>query len=118
MEKIEIRKVPVIRTFANNYTFGMEGLIFNTRDISVEEVKTLPNVYLHPTVKPIEDEIYALWGDSSQWNKFYRSAVESYCTRKAVDKYGMPEYDDRAAWKKLNKYTEELANNFIPWYDE
>lgn len=101
---------------SNNYSYDMEAIVFNHKDITVREVEKLPNVFLHPTVEPNSLEIFALLGTKEQFDKFYASAVATHCSKKAIDKFGMPDYSDRDAWNELNSYRKDLESEFVPWY--
>ena len=99
---------------SNNYSHGMEAIVFNPKDVSVREVEKLTNVFLHPTVEPNSLEIFALMGTAEQFNSFYRDAVSSYCAKKAFDKFGYPTTDE--GWTDLNRYAEDEEFDFVPWY--
>lgn len=102
---------------SNNYSCGMEAIVFNAMLTTIERVKGLPNVFLHPTVESNKLDIFALKGNQVQFKEFYESAKASHCAKKAFDKFGMPEMDDTETWNKLHDYIEELKKEFKAWYE-
>lgn len=117
MKTIEINGYKAQNFGNNNYSYGMEAIIFNPKDITWQQVAELPNVFLHPTVAPNELEIFALLGTNEQFKDFYKSAIDSHISKQAVSKFGIPDYDDRDAWNKLHKYEGLLHSEFVTWYD-
>jgi len=118
MEKIDINGHIAVNFGSNNYSHGVKAVIFNPATISVEQVKALPSIYLHPTLKPNSLEIFALMGSDKQFEEFYKSAKETYCSQKAVEKFGgIPQYDDKATWKQIHDEEDRLWNDFQPWYE-
>lgn len=117
MKTISIQGIEATNFGSNNYSHGMEAIIFDARKTNVEEIKKLDNVFLHPTIKPNSMEIFAVLGTKEQFAKFYNSAKDSYCAKKAVDRFGLPKSDDRETWNKLHQYEEELNSNFKAWYE-
>lgn len=101
---------------SNNYSYGMEAIVFNHKEVTVKEVEKLPNIFLHPICKPNSLEIFALLGTQEQFAKFYKSAVSSYAAKAAFDKYGMPENEDRGTWNLIHSYVEDVEADFVPWY--
>lgn len=101
---------------SNNYSHGMIAVTIKP-EFSKEEILEA-GLFLHPTVEPNSYETFGLQGTQEQFDKFYQSAVDSYCAKRAVRELGMPHYSDRKAWSKVNKRAKELSKNFIPWYDE
>jgi hypothetical protein len=100
----------------NNYSYNMEAIIFNPKDITPQEVSQLPNVFLHPEFEPNTLEIFALLGTKEQFTSFYEAVKRSCCTKAAISKFGMPRYEDRDTWSKINDYAEELESSFKAWY--
>ena len=117
MKTIQIGGYTAQNFGSNNYSHEMEAIIFNPKDITPEQVKSLPNVFLHPTCEPNSMEIFALLGTKEQFDSFYKSEKSSYCSKKAVDKFGLPKYDDRETWNKLHAYEKELESSFKAWYE-
>lgn len=116
MKTIEIQGHKCTNFGSNNYSHGMEAVVFNPKDLTAKEVAALPGVFLHPTCKPNSLEIFALLGTQEQFKKFYKSAVEQYASNKAIKEFGMPEHSDRDTWGKIHKLIEELEESFKPWY--
>ena len=114
MNKIEINGHKATDFGTNNYSCGMRAIIFNPNEVTIEEVKELPGVFLHPTVRPNSLEIFALLGTDEQFIEFYNSAVESHCSKQAFRELGNP--TDKEGWKKLSNHVDELKSSFIPWY--
>ena len=115
MKKIEINGISADNYGSNNYSCGMEGIVFSTKDITVEQVKLLPNVFLHPTVEPNSYEIFALLGTKEQYEEFLKDAKESHCANKAFNELGHPRNDNE--WNKLKSRIKELEAEFKPWYE-
>ena len=78
MKNITVAGIPAQNYGSNNYSQGMEVIIFNPKDISVEKVKELPNVFLHPACEPNELEIFALLGTVEQFERFYEDTISSF----------------------------------------
>lgn len=118
MKKILINEIPTDNYGANNYSCGMEAIIFNPKDIKIEDVVKLPNVFLHPTHAANSLEIFAVMGTEEQYKKFYEYCKSCECTNIAVkERGGMPKIDDRDGWDELGKRIEELEAEFKPWYN-
>ena len=100
----------------NNYSYDMERVIFRTQDIEI--VKSLPNVFIHPEVKPDESGIYTIVGTKENYSKFHKAVIDSWAAKKAINELGMPDYNDRNAWDKVNNRVDELKKQFVPWYKE
>ena len=118
MKKITINRIPADNYGTNNYSCGMEAIIFDAKDIKIEDVVKLPNVYLHPTHAANSLEIFAIRGTEEQYKKFYKDCKSCECTNIAVkERGGMPKIDDRDGWDELGRRIEELEAEFKPWYD-
>ena len=112
--KTTYQGIEVYNMGTNNYSEGMEAVIFRTQD--VDKVKSLPNVYLHPSIKPDESGIYTIVGTEENYKKFYQSVVKSNAAKQAFNEIGQPNYDDREAWDKIHNRCMELEETFKPWY--
>ena len=97
---------------------GLEAVIFDAKTISWQDVQKRTGIFLHPTVKPNSQEIFALKGTKEQFDKFYKKAVNGHCTKKAVDKLELPDSpDDTTGWSKLRIRIDLLKDEFQPWYE-
>ena len=118
MKKITINGHVADNFGSNNYSHGMEAIVFSPTTTTIEQVKALPNVFLHPTVTPNSYEIFALLGTQEQFDEFFKSAKEAYCSKEAVQRCGgIPEYDDQDAWTKIHNLEDKLWDGFKPWYE-
>lgn len=116
MKKIQIEGIEAIDLGTNNFSDGMNALLFNSETTTVEQVVKLPNVFLHPLVKPDTVDIFAVSGTKEQFEIFYKHCVESYAAKEAFAKFGIPENEDTETWSKVHAFCEEIINNFVPWY--
>ena len=117
MNKVIIHGVEAYNFGSNNYSFGMEAVVFNPANVTVKQIKEMDGVFLHPTCKPNRLEIFALLGTQEQFDKFYPSCVEAEMAKLAQSKLGVPNYEDSAAWQSFVAFTDDLVASFIPWYD-
>ena len=100
----------------NNYSNGMEVIVFNTMINSVDKIMNTEGLFPHPTQEPNSLEIYMLKGTKEQYDELYPQLVESYCTSQVINANGMPSMSDRDAWSDLAEKIEEEVINFVPWY--
>jgi len=118
MEKLTINGHVACNFGSNNYSHGMEAIVFNPSMTTIEQVKNLPNVFLHPTVEPNSLEIFALLGTQEQFDGFFKDAKETYCSQQAVKELGgIPSYNNEGAWKKIHEREDELWAEFKPWHE-
>lgn len=101
----------------NNYSNGMECIVFNHKNTTLQTIINLPNIFLNPILKPNSLEVFAFKGTQQQYNKLHGQLIESYCTKQAFDKIGRPDFKDVEAWDKINEYKEDLIKNFVSWVD-
>lgn len=102
---------------SNNYSCGMEAIIFNPQDTTVEQVRILPGVFLHPTCEPNSLGIFALLGTKEQFDEFYLRCVKSEITKRVIGG-NIPDMSDIEAWKLLNEKIDILVKEFVPWYNK
>lgn len=101
---------------SNNYSCGMEAVTVEPT-YSNEEILAA-GLFLHPTVKPNQFEIFALRGTQQQYDKFMVEAKKSWAAKKAIDELSVPDYRDRESWDTLTARIEELEAQFKPWFAE
>jgi hypothetical protein len=118
MKKIQIEDIEATDLGTNNYSSGMSAIVFDHKTTTVEQVTKLPNVFLHPLVKPDTLDIFAVYGTAEQFDVFYKHCVESYAAKEAFAKFGIPENEDAETWSKVHAFCEEIINNFVPWYEK
>ena len=119
MEKLTINGHVADNLGSNNYSHGMEVIVFSPTTTTIEQVKELPNVFLHPRIKPDAEDIFALLGTQEQFDEFFRSAKQSYCSKEAIRRCGgIPEEDDDNTWDKIHQLEEKLWDSFKPWYEK
>lgn len=109
MRKTEINGIPCDSYGINNYSYGMELIVFNPKDISIEDVLKLDNVWLNPTAKANDLEIFAVKGTVQQYHSMLIGQRKSQAVQKAYDRIGHFEFDI------------ELQPEFIewtPWFGE
>ena len=118
MNKVIIHGVEAYNFGSNNYSFGMEAVVFNPANVTVKQIKEMDGVFLHPTCKPNRLEIFALLGTQEQFDEFYPSCVSSEMTKLYYNSLNhvLPEYEDREAWTKINEDIDALIESFVPWY--
>lgn len=116
MEKIIIQGIPAYNFGKNNYSCNMEAIIFNPKDISVQDVTMLEDIYLHPTCEPNSLEIFAIKGSNEDYLKFYKGCIESEMTKQAVKELGYPKNSDE--WVAISIRIDNLVLNFKPWYNK
>lgn len=98
----------VLNMGVNNYSHGMELLVFNAKTITPQEVAVLAdNIWLNPTAKADSHDIFALRGTEEQFNSLFERQRESYAVQQAYRRLG-----------HINFKVEELPEfiNFKPWY--
>lgn len=101
----------------DQYKDNMLGLIFDGRLTTIDNVKNMPNIYLHPT-KPTDGfEIFAIEGTEENYKVFLKNEIRGFCTLKAFDKIGYPTSADDPKWDILHEMIETLITNFKPWYE-
>jgi hypothetical protein len=116
--KTTIQNVPVYNMGSNNYSNDMQLLVFNPKDITVEEVMKLENVFLSPLAKPNSLEIFAVYGTEAQYAQHKIAQFQAHVSREAVAMVGgIPANDDREKWDKLHELEEYLLAEIKCWYE-
>lgn len=111
MKKIFIAGIPAMNFGSNNYSYGLEAITFNPKDITPEQIVELEGCYLHPTCAPNSEEIFALMGTQEQYDKFYEDAIENHCVMMASR-----EYDIMSEYEEFSKLKDKLLSEFTPWF--
>lgn len=62
----------------NNYSYGMELLVFNAKTITPLEIVKMSEMWLNPTAEPNSLEIFAIRGSFEQFIKLYTSQAETW----------------------------------------
>ena len=91
---------------SNNYSHDMQAVVFNPKDIDKTNLESTGIFFIHPTLESNNLEIFALMGTKAQFDIFKPDAIESYCTKKACDKYGF-NFDD----EKINILRHEMIKS-------
>ena len=58
---------------SNNYSYGMEAIMFDAKKYTIDDIKSINGVFLLPSLEPDGYEIYALKGNEEQFSKFYKA---------------------------------------------
>lgn len=116
MKKVALNSKVQYTTFgSNNYTNGMEAVIFDPETITWEEIRCVEGFYLNPFYKPNSQEIFSLKGTQEQYSKWYRDGIVTHSTKKAVQKYGL-RFNDECINRQREELIEKLCLEFKPWY--
>lgn len=99
---------------SNNYSHGMEGVIFSPKDVTPEEIHTMEQFYLHPTETPNSQEIFALKGTPEQYLQFKESYKRQYVAKRIIEEFGIG-WDDETKPAR-DKRQEELEAEFKSWF--
>ena len=94
---------------------------FDTDLISVEEVKKISGVHLHPIKEPTEKEIYAFFCPANEFKRLYLELVAKHCALKLKEAWV-----NWQIWPVLGidpvEYTssavKRAVDNFVPWYEK
>lgn len=106
MKKQNINGIEYTNFGSNNYSRGMEAVVFNPKDITPEDVHNLEGFYLHPTCEPNSLEIFALKGTLQNYVDFTDEVRRNESSLKAsqrlnsfdFDVYDTPEYQEFKPW--------------------
>lgn len=102
----------------NHYSYGMQAVVFNTKEVDYKTVAELEGVFLHPTTSVNECDIFALLGTKEQFDKFYQQVKEGHCATIAFKEVGgHPADPNSPLWKTISDRVKELEKEFKPWYD-
>ena len=102
----------------NNYSYGMEAIIFDPKEVTPEKVNTLKQVYLHPTLPANGLEIFAVKGSEESYQKFLNACIDQDTTKKAFAKFGRPDINDIEGWKRIDREVEINKKKFKPWFEK
>lgn len=114
MNKETVNGIEYTNFGSNNYSRGMEAVIFDPKTITPEEVAKLPGFFLHPELEPNSREIFALKGTLLQYLEFFKAVVDSEATKYAVSIFGL----NPQSWDEFHETEQRFKDRFRPWFWE
>ena len=96
------------------FNLGIEAVTFKPSECSLDTVRTLKDVHLHPILQPNALEIFALVCKQDQYDIFERECIASLCSKEARNQLGHPETQEE--WARIMDKKKELVNNFKVWH--
>lgn len=101
---------------SNNYSCGMEAVIFNPDDITPAQVHFLDGFYLHPTEEPNSLEIFALKGTESEYADFTDTCKRHVAYKAMLDSFGWPDTWTEETSKAAHELKDKIIAEFKPWF--
>lgn len=87
----------------------MKHLVFNSSEITPEEIINKPGLFLNPFEKPTIDAIYCVEGTKSQFDEWFESMRTMHSYRQALSV-------TEPFKEEFEPIRQKFYNNFSHWY--